>query len=269
MIAAPAWQPYIDRYLLFHGSNDRPRHTNYLRSYHLRRLSRAVDAGPLEVTLDDLLAHLASGDWSASSRRSIRSSIRGFFHWLHITGQRADDPAALIPAVQAPRGVPRPADEDALTEAMLRADQRTRFMIRLAAQAGLRCCEIAVVHSRDVRGTRDDYALLVHGKGGRERLVPISNVLAADIRAADGYAFPGQIDGHLSAHYVSKLISAALPAPFTAHQLRHRFATKALRGSGGNLIVVQRLLGHASVATTQIYTDVDQQQLREAVGWAA
>lgn len=268
VIAAPQWAPLIDRYLLFHGSTGRPQHTNYLRSYHLRRLSQAV-RDPMTASLDDLLEHLASGAWGGSTRRSVRSSIRGFFHWLHITGQRAEDPAALIPTVSAPRGMPRPADDDALTAAMLKADPRARFMLRLAAEAGLRCCEIAVVHSSDVRGVRDSYSLLVHGKGGRERLVPISNVLAGDVSTADGFLFPGQIDGHLSAHYVSKIISRALPAPFTAHQLRHRFATRTLRHAGGNLIIVQRLLGHASVATTQIYADVDGDQLRDAVQWAA
>lgn len=153
--------------------------------------------------------------------------------------------------------------------AMLEADERTRMMLLLGGHAGLRCCEIAAVHSRDIVGTRGNYSLLVHGKGRRERLVPLSNLLALDILARDGYVFPGQIDGHLSAAYVSKLLSRALPAGMTAHQLRHRFATQALRGSGGNLRVVQELLGHSSIATTQVYTAVETNELRTAATYAA
>lgn len=124
------------------------------------------------------------------------------------------------------------------------------------------------MRSEHVARTMGGYSLRVRGKGEKVRVVPISSHLAGLILEHDGPAFPGQIDGHLSAGYVSKLISRALPEGVTAHMLRHRFATKAY-GASKNLRAVQELLGHASVATTQVYTAVDDDDLRTAAAAAA
>ncbi len=265
--AAPAWAPLLEDYLAWQAAAGRPKSTLYQRSYHLRRFSRQ-HPDPFTVTLDDLIEWLGDNEWGQSYRRSVRSALRGFFSWLHVTGRHTHDPSALAPVVRIDMGLPRPADEITVSTAMLAADNRLRLMLRLAAHAGMRCCEIAQVHSRDVHGHRGSYSLVVHGKGRRERMVPISDMLARDLLDADGFTFPGQIEGHLSAAYVSKLISRALPGT-TAHQLRHLFATRALKGSGGNLRIVQELLGHATIATTQIYTAVDRDEVRAAAAYAA
>jgi integrase len=246
----------------------RPANTRKLRHYHLRRLGHTIEVPPEEATLEALLGHLGNQDWGNSYRRAVRSTLRSFYGWMHATGRIDRNPAAALPAVQAPRGLPRPATDEALAQGLLRADERTRRMILLAALLGLRCCEIAAVHRDHVQGVRGSRVLVVRGKGDRAREVPMSDELARMVLDADGWLFPGQIQGHISAAYVSKLISRALPG-HTAHTLRHRFATRALKGSGGNLIVVQRLLGHASVATTQVYTDVAADELRAAALFAA
>lgn len=100
-------------------------------------------------------------------------------------------------------------------------------------------------------------------------MIPVPSTLARDILAANGWLFEGNIDGHLSAAYVSKLISRALPEGWTAHTLRHRFASMAYIGAGKDIRAVQELLGHASVATTQIYTAVEDDVMRAAVDFAA
>jgi site-specific recombinase XerD len=142
------------------------------------------------------------------------------------------------------------------------------MMLRLAA-AGLRCREIAVVHSQHVgRGPRG-YFLRVEGKGDKIRHVPIPEDLARDTLAVGGYVFHGRVDGHLSAHYVSKVISRALPASVTAHMLRHRFGTRAYQLGGRDIRAVQELMGHASVATTQGYTQVEAEALWTAALAAA
>jgi site-specific recombinase XerD len=268
VIAPPAWVEPLAGYRRQLAAAGRPASTIKIRLYQLRRAANTLRIPPTEVSHEDLLNYLDRPDWGNDYRRTIRSALRGFFGWARATGLIDTDPAFALPTITPKQGKPRPTGEDALEHALATADERTRLMIVLAAATGARCCEIAVVHSRDLRGRRGDYRLELHGKGNRDRIVPIPEALAWVVRDADGYLFPGQIEGHLSAAYVSKLISRALPG-FTAHTLRHRFATRTLRFSGGNLIIVQRLLGHASVATTQIYTDVEDDQLRAAVGWAA
>lgn len=263
-----AWVEPIDSYGSWLRSGGQNPQTVKFRFYQLRRFAIDVGRDPLEVTLDDMVEYLQKPTWGNGTRRAARAALRGFYGWLVATGRLGLNPAVLLRPVPERRGVPRPAPDDALTEALLGADDRTRMMIRLAAEAGLRCCEIATVRSDDVAGDRGRYTLRIRGKGGKVRIMPIRDTLAARILDHDGYLFPGQIDGHISAPYVSKLISRALPG-CTAHQLRHRYATRALVGAGGNLRVVQELLGHASIVTTQVYTQVEVSELRAAALYAA
>lgn len=98
-------------------------------------------------------------------------------------------------------------------------------------------------------------------------MVPLTDDLAVSIRLATaaGFAFPGRIDGHLSPAHVGKLISRLLPDGASLHGVRHRFATRVYRQTGGDVFVVQQLLGHASPETTQRYVLVDDMRLRAAI----
>lgn len=146
-----------------------------------------------------------------------------------------------------------------------KADPREQLILRLAAELGLRRAEIAVVHARDLIQDLDGWSLLVHGKGNRERVLPLGDGLALAIREATlagaGYAFPGGDHGHLTPRWVGTLISRILPRDVTLHQLRHRFATLTHQETG-DVRLVQALLGHASLATTQRYIDMHSDQLR-------
>ena len=147
-------------------------------------------------------------------------------------------------------------------------------MLRLACEIGLRRAEVATVHTRDLREGPDGAQLLVHGKGSRERLLPISDELADQIRAgaaghtpgasSNGWLFPGDDRGHLSPGWVGTLCSQAMPPGFSMHALRHRFATRAHRGSL-NIRAVQKLLGHSNLAVTERYTAVDDHEMRAAM----
>lgn len=264
------WKAELEPFTEWLVASGRPASTIYLRTYHIRRFWSECDIAPYAVTLGDLIGHLSTSTWSANTRRSVRSSLRAFYHWAYLTQRMPADPSSLIPTVSAPAGKPRPASDAAVNAGLVTADPRVRLMVRIGAHVGLRCCEIAKVHTADVFQDLIGYSIRVVGKGNKTRIVPLANELAEEILSHPaGYLFPGQVDGHLSAAYVSKLISRALPKGITAHPLRHRFASRAFRGSGYNLRAVQELLGHASISTTQIYTAVDDDDLRKAAMSAA
>lgn len=219
--------------------------------------------------------------WKPETRRGYRNSVVLFFRWAHKERHLDVDPAADIPAVKPDQAAPRPAPDRVWRESLMRAHPRTMIMLRLAAEAGMRRAEVAQVHTRDLLEGFDGYQLLVHGKGGKERIVPISDDLAGLVLAGpaghtpemaafgtEGFLFPGDEDGHLSARWVGKLCANAMPEGWTMHTLRHRFATRAFRGSR-NIRAVQKLLGHSNVAVTERYTAVDDAEVRAAMMAAA
>ena len=117
---------------------------------------------------------------------------------------------------------------------------------------------------RDVNVGRDlvGWSLVVYGKGGKVRVLPLPAALAMGLLArGQGFAFEGAVEGHLSARRVGEVAQGVLPAPWTIHKLRHRFATD-MHNEYGNLEAVRKLLGHASVATTQRYIATDDGVLR-------
>lgn len=217
----------------------------------------------LTATPDDVVAWLASHPaWGPETRKSARSSVAMLYRWGLMTGRCDHDPTLGVPPVRVPRAVPRPASEVALARALAVASTRDRLALLLAAQAGLRCAEIAAVHADDVQ----DGTLTVRGKGGRQRVIPLHPDLVPLLADVRGWAFPSpvRIGQHERPASISARLSGLLGPRWTAHQLRHRFATAALAGTM-DLRAVQELLGHASVATTERYTAVTDPRLAAAV----
>lgn len=235
------------------------------RTDHIRRLSRSIDRGPWQVDGPALLTWTASQTWARETRRSVRASLRSFYGWAAAAGYVDVDPALCLPAVTPSQPKPRPAPEQVYREALARSDERTRLILRLAAEAGLRRAEIAVIHHRDLMRDLLGWSLLVHGKGNRDRVVPLPTPLALELRArGEGWAFPGDDEGHLSPRWVGKLATRRMPHGWTLHTLRHRFASRAY-SSERDLLAVQTLLGHASPTTTRRYVQLDDAWLRRAV----
>jgi len=139
-----------------------------------------------------------------------------------------------------------------------------RLALRLAGELGMRCAEVAQVHARDLTQSDDGWQLLVHGKGAKQRWLPVPDHLAHLLRAHEGYVFPGGDNGHVSSIWLGKRISALLPEGVTMHALRHRFATKAYN-IDRDVFAVQQLLGHASPSTTQRYVLVNDASRRRLV----
>ena len=225
---------------------------------------------PRELTLAMLVELCDRPDWSNDHRKGVRTSLISFFDWAADQGLTDGNPALPLPRVAASAPNPRPAPDDVWRELLAAAPPRERMMARLAGEAGMRRAEVAICHRRDLLRDVTGWALLVHGKGGRQRVVPITDNLADSIRTfcPAGYLFPGQIDGHISDGHVGVLLSRLMPEGWSMHKLRHRFATRGLAGTG-NLIAVQKALGHASVATTQRYTAVANHEVRAVAEAAA
>jgi len=245
-----------------------------LRRAHLSRIARDLrPLTPWEVTADDLLDWMAARDCARSTLRSMRQTLVGFYGWAVTEGHIDTDPTARLPRVPNSEPNPRPAPEQVISRAMQAADSRTRLMIRLGAELGLRCGEISRVHTNDLLERDGGWSLIVRGKGKRDRLLPMPSTLGALIHGLPpGWAFPstGAPAGHLTADYVSELINRLLPPGVTPHALRHRFATRAYE-LDRDIFTVQRLLGHASPDTTQRYVATTEATLRSTVdrlaGW--
>ncbi|WP_336791755.1 tyrosine-type recombinase/integrase [Gordonia malaquae] len=269
--AAPAWIDARDEFCRWLAAGDKLHGTRRLRRYHLERLERHTPGiGPWDVTESDLVSFLGQTGWSTETRRSYLTTCRTFYAWAAAVGRCPENPAAALASIRARRGIPRPTPEAVLRQSLEQATPRVRLMVSLAAYEGLRRGEISRVRGADVLQAYDGtYELIVAGKGGVMRSVPLVDEIADRILMhGEGWTFPGQIEGHLSPEYVGKLVSRALPGDWTAHTLRHRFAT-ATYAVERDIRAVQDLLGHADVRTTQIYTAVPSGAKRRAVLGAA
>lgn len=259
------WAPHLTAYLTDQRAAGAPHTTVDARRQHLSHLARGIKTAPWDITADELITWFAAQEWARETRRGRRTTYRSFWSWAVSTGRTNNNVAAALPVVKASAPAPRPVPEVILSDGIHNADPRTRLILTLAAEVGMRRAEIAVAHTRDLVPDLDGYSLIVHGKGGKDRLVPLSDALASELQQLpEGYFFPGRDNGHLSPRYVGKLASKALSGDWTLHAGRHRYATLTHRESQ-DLLVVQDLLGHASPVTTRAYIAPDRSRARAVV----
>lgn len=230
------------------------------------------------------LARLAH-DWRNLARASLQrksSALRGFFAFLVREGLRADNPAADLPKTVHGRPLPKTlgaGDIGRLFAALsdrppTPATLRLTALVELLYGSGLRATEVVSLPRHAIQSGRG-YAVLI-GKGGKERLVPVGNAAlravaahAANVATDQRFLFPSGAK-HLSRVRLFQLVKAlaadaGIPhARISPHVLRHAFATHLLEG-GADLRALQTLLGHADIATTQIYTHVATAGLIELV----
>jgi integrase len=241
------------------------------RTDHLRRAARALQGSPWTTTSEQLLDWVGRQTWKRETRRSVYASLRSFYWWACDSGHVDESPADMLPHVPAEAPCPRPCPDPVIDAAGVDASDRVGLMLRLGAELGLRRMEIAQVHEADLYLDSDGWCLYVHGKGDRNRVMPVEVDLALELRAAchrgGGWAFPGK-SGHLTAAHVGKLISQQLPDRWTGHTLRHRFATTTHEETQ-DLLSVSELLGHSNVATTQRYIATSSQRLRAVAATAS
>jgi integrase/recombinase XerD len=234
--------------------------------------------------LSKLAAHWKELSASSVARKS--SALRRFFGFLEEDGLRKDNPSTALPKPTLVRPLPKILDHDAVDamfraiEARLSQEQPPSHAYRLAALvellygSGLRATELVSLPRTSV--VSDKPFIILKGKGNKERLVPISDrarmavsTWQVFVPANARYLFPSR-NGHISRIRLFQVIrelaaEAGLnPRDISPHTLRHAFATHLLAG-GANLRALQMMLGHADIATTQIYTHVDSSRLVELV----
>jgi len=260
--AITGWTPWLRA----HGQAET---TIRARVEHISTFARSCGVDdPWSVTTTDIVEWAGVRDWAQETRRSRRQSFVMFYRWALSRGFVSTSPAEDLPRITAATANPHPLPAPMFDRAVSDLDPRTTLMMRLGFEAGMRRGEIAQVHLRDLIQDDLGWSLLVHGKGRKDRVVPLNDSLALAIRkaclAGGGYAFPGKINGHLSPRRVGELLGEALPEGWTGHSLRHGFATDLLH-HGVDLRTIQILLGHASLATTERYTKPRDDAPREAV----
>jgi integrase len=265
MTLTPSWAAAIDGWLVSLRAGGLLETTLRTRRQHVAQFARSGGhLDPFAVTGNDLIAWFGANTWAAETRHAHIGSMRSFYAWAHHRSFVQIDPALELPKVRRTPPRARPLPDRHAAAALGVATDREALMIRLAGEHGLRRAEIAVVHTRDITHDLLGYSLIVHGKGGRERQVPLADDVADAILDAAGYAFPGKIDGHLSPWWVGKLVSRLLPKGWTTHTLRHRFATVSY-SKDHDVFAVQDLMGHASPATTLRYVQLPDDAKRRLV----
>jgi integrase/recombinase XerD len=240
-------------------------------------------AGCDAALLQSYMAGLQRAGLSARTAARRLSSLRQFHRFLLREGVRADDPTSLLDAPRLPSTLPKYLSEqevDALLAAAGSLPGRRGALARAAVEilyaTGLRVSELLALPRRALAG--DASVLLVRGKGGKERIVPLSDAAreaAAALVALDDvpsrYLFPGRDKRRALTRQAFFLLlkhvalQAGLdPARISPHVLRHSFASHML-AHGADLRSLQLLLGHADIATTQIYTHVLAERLQRLV----
>lgn len=236
-----------------------------------------IDRPPAKVTRRHVELFLA-GKTARATKRGRLSIIRTFFEWCILNGHVRKNPTAGIQAVRVPRSIPRALKPAQVAAALIAAkDSRERAIILLMAQEMLRAMEVAGLELGDI--DFDDRLLIVrHGKGGHQRVLPVSDETLSAIRvylgehpARSGFLIRSYLDpaAPLRSRYLAALVSDAMHRAGideSGHALRHSGASDML-DRGANIRQVQIALGHASLGTTQRYLRwSDGRDLRDAMG---
>lgn len=286
---APLIRRYI-RYLKLErnyspNTIDAYRHDLHLLLIHLS----GQGLTPTDVKLDDLqrfAAWIHERGIGPKSQARILSGVRTFYHYLVVDGYLEVDPTELLESPHLPKHLPEYLTTEEVDRLEAAIDltsaegHRNRAIIEVFFSCGLRVSELVELKLSNL--FLNERFMRVVGKGGKERLVPISQRAAGELElwfddrrqmrikpGEDDYVFLNRRGHHLTRTMILIMVkrlgeAAGIKKTLSPHTLRHSFATALLRG-GADLRVIQVLLGHADIATTEIYTHMDDESLRQAV----
>ncbi len=273
-----------------------------VRAYHIdlmdfARWAKRASVDPLTATHRQLRQYLGELDRAQYSRTTINrrlSALRGFFRWLNVTGKSSSDPACVLQGPKKQKSLPqviRPADMARLLsvhgkrDAQGRpreqspADMRDQALLEFLYACGARVSEASGLKVADVDFEQGQ--VKVFGKGSKERIIPLHEMALSSLRAYLVVGRPRLLDGKSSEYafvstrgnrmgtdairkmFKATLREAGLDETLSPHDMRHTFATDLLSG-GADLRSVQEMLGHASLSTTQVYTHLSPERLKDA-----
>ena len=242
-----------------------------------------------EVTLDTLqnfICVLHDMEISPRSQARIISGIKSFFRFLKLEDYIDENPSLLLEAPQIGRHLPEVLSVEEIDSMidcidMSKAEgQRNRAIIETLYGCGLRVSELINLEINKL--FLDEGYIVVKGKGSKERMVPISEVAIHEINSyfdqrrhmnivpgEENFLFLNYKGTHISRITIFKIVKqladlAGIKREISPHTLRHSFATHLLEG-GANLRAIQQMLGHESIATTEIYIHIDRSRLREEI----
>lgn len=262
----------------------------YARDLEDARSEIKALGGASAAQVEDYVAGLARRGLSPATTRRRMSALRQFYRFLLQENVRGDDPTARLDAPKRARRLPKTLSLEEI-EALIGAAEnaRDKALIELLYGAGLRVSELVSLPLRMAPKPGQSH-MIIEGKGGKERLVALGRPALAALDAhlvaragalpkneaqkarAERWLFPSSsaADGKLTRRRVAQILEQAAakagidPARVSPHVLRHAFATHLVEG-GADLRTVQTLLGHADIATTQIYTHVAEGRLKTLV----
>lgn len=287
--------PQVEAFLeMMAVERDASPHTLAAYARDLADAEEGLGAGGLmtadEAALEGWYASLSTRGLSAATAARRRSAVRQFYRFCLGEGWRRDDPSRRLDAPRQGRSLPKTLSTEEVSRLLTASATRDGAsglrlvaLVELAYASGMRVSELLALRLEAVQ--RDPDFLIVRGKGGKERLAPLNASARGAVKAwlvvrnaakpeavpESPWLFPSTgSSGHLTPRRFAQMLDKAAidagidPARVSPHVLRHAFATHLLEG-GADLRVVQTFLGHADIATTQIYTHVATDRLNQVV----
>lgn len=252
----------VERFIEAQRADGYSPNTIRARAVCIRSIARESGVDPAELRPEHVLSYLASHALRAWSRRTYLNHLNAFGKWLGVS---------LVEGIRkppVPRSVPNPLPETDLFKLLSAATGLCRMWVLFGAFCGLRAHETAKLDFGDFTEDEDGEVLLrVTGKGGRTDIVPVPPVVRTALAATEPHG-PGPLWRGVRPEQVSRTVAslaAKLGITMRYHQLRHRFGTAVYRASGRDLLLTQRLMRHASPATTAGYAAVGDERIHDVV----